>query len=95
MVHDTYRHDVCRYEQMSVFAVVIPPLDYLRDTLGGHGVEVASLDSAGLCALKEAVNLVSALASIFKIVNLKNEVGIQVKSIETRGMTVLQHSFMM
>jgi len=51
--------DVYRYEQMSVFAVVIPPLDYLRDTLSGQGVEVSSLDSAGLCALKEAINLVS------------------------------------
>jgi len=46
---------------MSVFAVVIPPLDYLQNTLAGQGVEVATLDSAGLCALKEAVNLVSVL----------------------------------
>ena len=46
-----------------MFAVVIPPLDYLRETFAGRGVEVASLDSAGLCALKEAMNLVSAYES--------------------------------
>ncbi|XP_065899133.1 carboxylic acid reductase-like [Dysidea avara] len=50
--------DTSRYEQKAVFAVVIPSLDYLQDSLAGQGVEVASLDSTGLCALREAVNLV-------------------------------------
>ena len=56
--HTVYVYDVCRYEQKAVFAVVIPSLDYLQDSLAGQGVEVASLDSTGLCALREAVNLV-------------------------------------
>ena len=53
---------VCRFEQKAVFAVVVPQLDYLRDTLRNKGLEdVAVLNASSLCASKEAMNLVSHL----------------------------------
>ena len=50
----------CRFEQKAVFAVVIPRIESLRDSLKCKGLEeVAALDASALFASKEAVDLVS------------------------------------
>ena len=61
---------ICRYEQKAVFAVVIPRMDYLKDCLIKKGLEVAMSDNSTLCALNEAIKMVSATLYVYVFVYL-------------------------
>ena len=56
-----------RYEQKAVFAVVIPCIDYLRECLTKHGLEVATCDNSTLCTLNETITMVSQTGMCFYI----------------------------
>ncbi|XP_065898942.1 carboxylic acid reductase-like isoform X2 [Dysidea avara] len=50
--------DTNKYQQRAVFAVVVPHMKYLRESIITEGIGVSSLDDSALCSSKAAINVV-------------------------------------